>query len=266
MSDLGNIITDTSMITDGPRGLIPRDYRSVGHGSLPCAAPMDMPVFSRKEIVGRVRQREVVGSTLRQLCRESGLSPKNQGQTNLCWSNSSVHAAEVFRVAQGQPVVSLSAASVAAPITGYADVGAWPTQSLQYMVDHGAVPESLWPNNDVTTKRWSTPQANATRERFRIREWYDAIDGDRMDAEERFLRAATLLVLGFPCSVAYNWMRHAITLIDVIIQPGTTDQLGFFAHNSGYGRDANGFMTLVGSRAVPDECLAPRSVTASLSA
>ena len=52
MSDLGNIITDTTIIDEGPRGLIPRDYSEIGHGSLPYAAPMDMPVMTRKEIVG----------------------------------------------------------------------------------------------------------------------------------------------------------------------------------------------------------------------
>lgn len=266
MSDLGIIITDATMLDEGPRGLIPRDYKSVGHGSLPYAGPMNMPVFTRKEIIERVRQREADGETLRQLCRDSGLTPKNQGQTNLCWSNSSVHPAEIWRLVQGQPIVRLSAASVAAPLTGYRNVGGWPTQSLQFLVDVGAAPESLWPNNEVTTKRYETAEVAAARPLYRIREWYDAVDGEQMDAEERFLRMATLLVLGYPCSAAYNWMRHAVTPVDMILLPNTADQLGVFCHNSGYGRDANGFTTLTGTRAIPDECLAPRSVTASLSA
>ena len=266
MSDLGNIITDTTIIDHGPRGLIPRDYSEIGHGSLPYAAPMEMPVMTRKEIVERVRMREADGATLRQFCRDKGLKPKDQGQTNLCWSNSSVSAAEIWRVVQRQPVVVLSAASVAARITGFQDVGGWPTQSMEFLANVGAVPESLWPNNIVTIKRYETDQAVAARPLYRIREWYDAVDGQRMDSEERFLRMATLLVLGFPCSAAYNWMRHAITPVDMIIQPGTNDQLGVFCFNSGYGRSTEGFTTLTGSRAIPDECLAPRSVVASLGA
>lgn len=264
MTDLGTIVTDATILGEGPRGLIPRDYSAVAHGSLPYAAPMDMPVMTKKEIIERIRMREADGSTMRQYCREKGLKPKDQGPTNLCWAYSSVHSAEIWRIVQKQPIAVLSAASIAARITGYQNVGGWPTQSIELMAKLGAVPESLWPGQAVTTKKYETPEANESRSMYQIGLWYDGIDGERMDQEERFLRQATLLVLGHPCSSAFNWMRHAVTPVDMVIMPGTTDQLGVFCHNSGYGRDANGYMTLTGTRAIPDECLAPRSVTASL--
>lgn len=261
----GTVIDDSTVLGEGgPRGLIVRDYNEIPYGSLPFAAPMDIPVFTRKEIVERIRQREADKATLRELCRNAGLTPMNQGQTNLCWSNSSVHPLEIIRICQKQPLVRLSAASVAGPLTGYRNVGGWPTQSIEYLSQFGAVPVDLWPNNEVTTKKYSTPEAEASRELYRIKEWYDVVNGRNMDGEERLLRMATLLVLGFPCSAAYNFMRHAVTPVDMVILPNTNDQLGVFCHNSGYGRDANGFTTLTGSRAIPDECLAPRSVTASL--
>ncbi len=263
MTEFGNIIDEhTDVSGNDGRGLIPRDYDAIPHGSLPYAAPMNLPLIPRNEWADRIRQREKDQASLRQLCKASGLTPMNQGQTNSCWANGTVHLIEVWRLVQNQPLVRLSAASIVGPITGYRDVGGWGSQAVDYLVKHGAAPASMWPNTAVSSRQYATDDVAQARSQFQIREWYDVVTTNGMDARERFDRLATMLLLGYPCSGAYNYMRHLVTPMDLVLLPN--GGYGVFCHNSGYGRDANGFTTLTEAKGAPDECLCPRSVTASL--
>ncbi len=261
--DLGLIIDDETDVPGGlGRGLIPRNYDDIPHGALPYAAPMDVEIIPRTEWKDRIRQREKDRAALRMLCADAGLTPKDQGQTNSCWANGALHTVEIWRLIQNQPLVRLSAASISGPITNYRDVGGWGAQAVEYLVKHGAAPESLWPNTAVTARQHNTTAVELSRRQFRIDEWYDVVTTNGMDARERFDRQATMLLLGYPCSGAFNWMRHLVTPLDLVVLPN--GGYGVFCHNSGYGRDRRGFTTLTEAKGAPDECLCPRSVTASL--
>lgn len=177
-----------------------------------------------------------------------------------CWANGPTHALEICRLIQGQKLVRLSPASVAAPLTGFRNVGGWGAKALDYIVKHGVCPVSLWPPNAISRK-YDTEASRAERQKYRVTHWYDVVTTQNMSARERFERLATMLLLGYPCSVAYNWWGHLVCAVDLVLL--NDGKFGVFCHNSGAGRDAQGFTVLSESRGAPDECLAPHIAAVS---
>lgn len=233
-------------------GLVPRDYGAepLGEGY---AGPMDFPLIPRVEWPDRIADMERSKSRLTDLADGAGLTVLNQGQTNYCWANGVVHCVEVLRLVQGQDLVRLSPASIGGPITGYRNVGGWGSRALKHVVEQGIVPQSEWPANAIN-RQYDTEATRKLRLKYQCDEWYDV-------PPRNFDALMTCLLLRMPCAVAYNWWRHLVTAMNPHHSNG---KFGIVIDNSwGPNWGTNGRSILMEGKGTPDECVAPKVVTAS---
>lgn len=229
------------------RGMIPRDWAREPFGSLPFARPFDFDVIPRSEWPALIEEKQANRSRLVDICDQAGLSVLNQNGTNYCWINGPTHCVEIIRVVMGLPMVRLSPASVGGPIKGYRNVGGWGTEGMKYLVEHGSVPQSMWPANAID-RRYDTPETRAIRAQFKVSEWIES-------RPRSFDQLATMLLLGFPVAVGYNWWRHEVTAMDLIVQGG---EFGIIIDNSwGTGWGENGRGILMERKATPDDAVSP---------
>lgn len=203
------VIDDTNAheIYHAPAGLskgwVAREYD--GH---PICAPMPIPVIPRLEWSARISEMEATGRLLSQRWRAAGKNALNQNGTNYCWCNAVVTAMEALRCAQGQADVSLSPASVAAPIRGYANQGGYGTEAIEYIQTHGIAPSCDWPVNAIDRK-YATGSAETSRTQFKIDGYWELEQGN-------FDALMTCLLLGFPCPMALGWWGHEICGMDPV--------------------------------------------------
>ncbi len=264
MSDFVSDLQGVPVIEDGSldliapgqngRGRIERDYATQPLGFMSCAPAYALPLIPRSEWDERIRDLERAQARIPDICDAMGLKVKNQASTNYCWINAPVHCLEIIRVVQGQDYVELSPASVGAKIKNFRNEGGWGTEGLRYLVDHGAVPSSLWPNNAIE-RRYDTPEADQQRRRFQVDEWDDL--------PTSFDAVADRVLNGFPVAIGLNWWGHEVTAVALVKLDGA-GRYGMMIDNSwGTGWGQNGRSVLSESKATPDDAVAPRLATAS---
>lgn len=239
-------------IVDGEqmsRGLIPRDWEEEPYASVGSSFPEEM-LIDEDEWPERIEEMERTKTRISDLLDQAGLTVLNQNGTNYCWINAPVHCVEIIRCLAGEEMIRLSPASCGGPIKGYRNVGGWGAEGLRYIIEHGIVPQSMWPPNAID-RRLDTPQSREERKKFRTPEW--------VECRPRTTREwMSLLLQRIPVAVGYNWWRHEVTMIDPVRMSG-----GSYAariNNSwGTGWKDNGRSILSGSRVQPDDAVAPRT-------
>lgn len=253
------IETKTDFDSDfGRRGCRPRNFAQVPVGALPFATAASFPVIPRDQWSARIRQMEVEQSRLSDLIKLEQIPCLNQEQTNFCHANSPALAMMALRAAQGQPFVLLSPASIAGPVTGFQNEGAFIHDDLRQITQVGCASQEFVPANQVDRggflPGWEEDAAN-----HRVTEWWDL---GQCDAT-MFDRVMTLLLSRVPVCVAYHWWAHAVTLIDPVeLSPGRfgvrfRNSWGDAWPNPGSG----GYALLPEGKGTPDEAYAPRSMT-----
>jgi hypothetical protein len=255
-TDLSNQFTiddkaDLSNLT-GASGLVPRDYDVCPIGDGGYAQPFNVPLIPRSEWRDRIEELDKRRMGIQHLMKHHGLTPKNQGRTNFCWANGVVHASEIGRILTGVSGPRLSSASVACLVTNFRNVGGWGYQALKIMRELGAVPQQLWPANAID-RRYHNAETQAARAAHKVHDWLDM-------QPRNFDQLMTCLLMGWPCSVAYNWWRHLVTAVHPVVD--RNGQFGILCSNSGLGRDRDGWTVLMGSRAVADEQICLRITSA----
>lgn len=229
-------------------------------GTLPYAAPPNFPITPRGEWDALIAQLDTRKATIRHLSDRSGpagkpIPSKDQNGTNFCHANSPAYIIELLRAKQNQPYIEMSAASIANPITGGQNAGAYIDDDLEQIVKAGCCDVKLYPANFVGLSKW-TAEAKANAALHKVVEWWDMMPDDRM-----FDRVATLVLQGVPVAVAYNWWSHAVTAVGLVKVDG---RYGLLCRNSwGGGYGDNGFFVLMEGKGTPDEAYAPRVVFAS---
>lgn len=123
-----------------------------------------------------------------------------------CWCFGPTQAAANFRRKQGHPFKQLSAASVGSIASGFRVRGGWEGEALEVLQARGATTVDKWPENKVS-RQYDTDENRKYAENYKVTE---AIDCDSFD---EFM---TMLLLGLPCPVAYNWWRHVVYLADPV--------------------------------------------------
>lgn len=229
-------------------GLDPKGYSAVAQTDF----PKDL-LIPRNEWQARIEERESRGLQLSQRIIKAGLPCKDQASTNFCWANAPVHCVEVLRVAQNEPQVILSPASVACPITGFRNVGGWGTQALERIITDGCVPISKWPANAIS-RQYDTPEAREIARLYRVAKWLALTPRD-LD------QMVSLLLRDIPEAVAFNWWGHEVTAYDAVWVNG---QIGIRCRNSwsmSYGH--LGFFVLQGGKMLADDIVAPLTVLAT---
>lgn len=246
---------DTELDSDGNllgRGYVPRNWHDHPFAS-GVAKAFDLTVIPRSEWDDRIEQMERDKSRLSDLLDQYQVPVKNQRSTNYCWIFAPVHCAEIVRVKQGNAYVSLSPASCGAIIKNYQNVGGWGSEGLAFMIQRGVAPSELWPDTAID-RQYDNEASREARQQYMPLEW---TEGRAKDLDHLM----TLLFNRIPVAVGYNWWGHEVTAIDPVKVNG---QYGCRIDNSwGTTWGENGRGILVGSKAVPDDQVAPRTITPS---
>lgn len=231
--------------------------------STPFGQIRNAPAFPRELLIdpseyqARIQEMEETKTRLSDIVARSGLPCKDQDGTNYCWYNSPAYCQEVLRVKQGQRMVILSAASGAAQIKNYRNEGGWGQEAIEHMSRVGLVPEVLWPSNWWQDARYNTPGNMAIASKYRVSEWWELTP---RDIHEKF----ALLLRRIPLTSGYNWWGHQTTDED----PVWLDGAPAIRMRNSWTMDwpqpgSRGYAILQGSRALADDCIAPRVAFAS---
>lgn len=238
-------------------GRIPRDYSVDGFGSGAHSIEWDREPFTLDEIKDRINEAEKAGEDNITRNKDAGLGPKDQDGISYCWVNAPCWLVEATRVKQGNPHVSLSPASVGAPIKNYQNQGGWGTQACEYGAEHGFVPSSMWGDNAIDRKL-DTPESREIRKYFKIEEYYD-LPNKRDPLHIRIL-CTCLLVYG-PVGVGLDWWGHEVSVEWVTMKGG---KLVFPSMNSwGDNYGDGGRFVLSEEKVKASDAVCIRAVTSS---
>lgn len=209
-------------------------------------------LIPRSEWQARIAERKERKATLAALCDQAGSKVKDQKSTNYCWANGPVRACEVLRVKSGLAPTVLSAASVAAQITRYRNVGGWGKDALDWIVSHGIVPDDKWPNAAIS-QSYATPANLELAKRYIVTGWWELEPGN-LD------QLISCLLWGFPVAVGYNWWGHEVCAVD----PEWIDGEAAIAIDNSWGQGwgTNGRGVLQGRKMLPDDAVVPRVINA----
>lgn len=230
-----------------------RDYEACPHGSMrgSHSFPMDQ-LIPRSEWSERLKYQKETKSRVSDVRLVSQVPSSHQGSTSSCWAHSVVNVVRLARVIAGLPHEGLSASSVQCRVKNFQDVGGWSGQALEFIVDNGIVPTSLWPENSFK-RSLLTPEAVAVALDYRVTEWWDFDSGD-LD------QLASFLLQGGIGSGGWNWAGHAMAILDLVeVESGSFGVRVW--DNYGEERGDRGMYVLRGWKAVPDDHCGVRVTT-----
>lgn len=201
---------------DQARGHMARDWNSCPHGQAwrgATAFPASLKI-SRDLWPEMIQEQERTKTRTSDLILAAGLPCKDQDSTNYCWINAPTHVAEVNLIQQNQrmpdgSLIILSPASVGAKVKGFRNSGGWGQEGLDYAIEHGWVPEKLWPANAIS-RSYDTAAAWSEAEKYKPTNFFD-MQSDDFDekASANLRRMAT--------ADGYNWWSHEVTGYDLVM-------------------------------------------------
>ncbi|HNB60026.1 MAG TPA: C1 family peptidase [Phycisphaerales bacterium] len=209
-------------------------------------------LIPRSEWQARIEERKRLKITCRDLCKAAGLPPKDQQRTNYCWINAPTYCCEVVRVMQNQPLVILSPASAGAQIKNYRNVGGWGKEGVEWISEHGLAPVDRWPANAID-RRYATPENQALALNYRIDRWAE-LEPNNLD------QLVSAVLRGHPVAIGLAWWRHEVTAVDADWVDG--EAVVVIRNSWGQWGD-DGYGTLRGRKALPDDAVSPLSMLAA---
>jgi hypothetical protein len=250
-----------SPVVNGERkshGLIPRDYAAKPFGSFMFAKPFDIPLIPESEWQNRLDAQIAAKAQLSDV-RNAGMDgrpipSRDQNGKGYCWAHSSTSAAMIVRAINNEPYADLSAYAVACIIKNYQDQGGNGADSLEWIAKNGIPTSQFWPQQSMSRAN-DTPAMRANAALHKFTQWMD-LDPSQMKAQ-----LVTCLLLGFPVVSDFNWWGHSVCTIDLVsINPFTTRIWNSWSDSW----SQNGTGLLQGNKAVPDNALGARAMTASM--
>lgn len=129
----------------------------------------------------------------------------DQGSHPTCWAAGTCAAFATARVRQGYPHVRISAMCVAVPISGGRS-GGYEGDAVELLTKRGGVDVALWGYTDMSNHD-NDPAVQSNRLLHKSLESYECNSFDEF---------ATAWLLGFPCTVSYNWWSHVVMACDLV--------------------------------------------------
>ncbi len=224
-------------------------------------APFDLPEMSDEEIEKAIVRKNADKSWLDDIrnrgMKGSPIPSRDQNGRGYCWAHSSVSATLLVRASNNQPYSDLSAYAVACIIKQYRDEGGWGQESLDFIASRGVPSATFWPQRSVSPS-CDKPETWDDAKKHRITEWV------QVKTARQF---ATLLCNNVPVVSDFNWWSHSVCSVRLKSWGPNGSNLKTTIWNSwGDGWSANGMGDLVGDKALPDDMVAPRVVTAAFAA
>lgn len=244
--------TPSGIEPETTNGYIPRDYTATPQGSRTYAAPFNLPLIPRSEWDARYDEMVATKSSLKDICVAADLPALYQDGLGYCHGFAVAGAIMGLRCSQNGNCPKLSGSSVAAPVVGFVNKGAWILDDLAHVVQYGANTVEDYPELTTSSKYW-TPANQAKAAANRVTEWYDM-------ERRNFAQTMTCLFTRTPVCVGLNWWGHAVWYAAPIrIERGSWGVILRNSHKEGNG--TVGWEILREDKATPDEQYAPKIVT-----
>lgn len=211
----------------------------------PYMSPFPQELYiPRSEWDDRIEEMEREKSSAHDVALQAGVRIKDQDGYGYCWAFGTCSAVELARSYAGLPYVELSATSVAGPVKNYRNQGGWGKEALDYSVEHGWAPVSLWPEVPAgASSRYDTHECQLERAKNKVTEWWEIQPRD-------FDAMASALLHQFAAGAGYNHWGHLICNCKLVKKNG---QYGVFFRNSWKASwGDNGCGVLLGGKAIPD--------------
>jgi hypothetical protein len=231
-------------LTDGTRGLLPRDYSKVPMGAIPHTSPFveAVPIIPESEWPARIAAMQ--GKWIRYLYPGNAKDDYQNG-LGYCWAFSLAQSAMMIRALEGQSYKLLLAESLGYDVN-WRNAGNYCSSAIEAAGKTGFCEASYSPARfNLKPSTWK-PGWQENGLQYRITEWWE-LGNVNMRQE-----VATAMMLGFPVYTGYNRFSHAIALDECGLDGKT-----FWVHSPnthGPGED----WTLKGTVAIPDEAYVPR--------
>lgn len=156
----------------------------------------------------RIEEMEERKSRVSDLLKQGGVPVLNQQSTNFCWCFAPVLIMMIQRAIQNEPMVRLSPASVACPITKFRNNGGYGGDALEYLIDHGVVPSEMWPDTAIDRK-YLTDAAVLRAAEFRVTEWWSL-------RPRNINEQISCLLRRIPVSSGLNYWGHQVADVDAV--------------------------------------------------
>jgi hypothetical protein len=224
----------------------------------------DMQLIPRSEWSDRIKDKKKYKSQTSDLrnIADNGKPFLNLDQNGqgFCWAYSTAHSIMLWRAVMGLPYVRLSAHAVACKIKNFQDEGGWAALSLEFAAKRGYPSVECWKEKSMS-RSYDT---EATWENAKLHMpssgWVE-LKQPVYDRDMTFDQIATLLLNNVPVAGDFNWWGHSVSILDLEEpEPGS---FGVKILNSWLNWGNNGTAVLQGSKAIPDNAVAPRAITSS---
>ncbi len=177
------------------------------------------------------------------------LPPKKQIEVNFCWSFGIVHPIEILYAQLHNKLVSLSATSVAAQVTGFRNVGGWGRDAVRWIAANGVVADKYWPENALNRK-YATAANKERALQVRVENW--------TECQPRNLdQAVSLLLRRIPGGGGRMAWEHETADVEAIWLDG---QVAIRTRNQWPGQAE--WVVMRGNMLLADDWVFPRSVSA----
>jgi len=238
-------------------GLSARDMRTDPRAEGLEEYPDDL-LIPEADIKGMLAEQIANHASLFELRERSNgqLDSLNQSHYGLCWAFSSTKAAMYAEAVAGNPITKLSPWYVAGMIKGWRDEGGWGEASTKFLLEQGAPKYESCPDY---SKKYATAEVAAeAKKNLLLEAWIGS--GDK---EKRCHQMVSNFLRGNSGVLDLNWMGHSMSGCR-LVSFTSFRKLEVDTDNSwGMGSGVKGLYRLVDSKAMPDDLVMPRVITAA---
>ncbi len=257
--------TTSPDLDGGFRGLILRGLKTEPVGYCAPIPPANIPLTPRGEWPDLIKQGEADKSFLshiRDRGNFGGVMPSlDQNGQGFCWAYGTANAISLLRAKAHQPYARLSAHAIGCKVKNFRDEGGWGALSLEFTLANGCPDVAHWKEKSMSRTN-DTPETWANAKLYMPDEGFVDLASPVYNRDLTFDQVMTCLLERIPVVCDFDWWGHCVCACDPVeVSPG---QFGVRIWNSwGDSWSQNGMGVLTGSKAIPNNAVAPTTVLAS---
>jgi hypothetical protein len=253
------------------RGLVPRDLKAQPVGYLGELCPpmhsVDIPLLPRSDWSAMIKEQEDRKSGLQHiwanaLSNGQHIPSLDQNGQGYCWAYAVAGCLEILRAVANLPYKRMSGHSIGCRVKNYRDEGGWGALALAHAVEHGCNDIQGWPEKSMS-RRNDTPESRENALLYKPTESWVDLQSPVYDRDLSFDQVVTLILRDrVPVATDHFFWGHAVHAIGVV--EVERNSFGILIRNSWTDRWGDrGTAVLRGSKAIPDNAVAPRVIRAA---